>query len=369
MRSFILAALVSAVLLACGGAPEAEPVAERAPMTGADFRAMMQPVPKTAVLDVDGWEDWGASMVRTDDGACHLYFAQWPSETGHGGWLSDSVISYATADNPLGPYAYKGVIMKGSGGDRWDAEMVHNPTIKRFDGKYYLYHIGTRKTETFDDYGRKGVFQDNHDTRPDELRNRRSNQRTGVAIADSPEGPWQRFDKPLIEAEPGTVHHYFNVNPSVVQTPEGDYLMVFKCMDSNSRVVHGVARADNPEGPFRVYPDPVFTAGEDIFAAEDPYIWYADGFYYAILKDFKGSFTKKGLSLALFVSGDGVKWRPADDPFITVPEIHWADGTVEEFARLERPQLWLDGGRPAVLFCAAYAKTDKRSFNVHIPLR
>jgi hypothetical protein len=26
----------------------------------------------------------------------------------------------------------------------WDAQMVHNPHIKRFNGKYYLYYIGSR---------------------------------------------------------------------------------------------------------------------------------------------------------------------------------------------------------------------------------
>jgi hypothetical protein len=34
--------------------------------------------------------------------------------------------------------------------------------------------------------------------------------------------------------------------------------------------------------------------------------------------------------------------------------------------RLERPQLWLDNGVPAVLFCAV--KDGDRTFNVHIPL-
>ena len=30
----------------------------------------------------------------------------------------------------------------------------------------------------------------------------RNNQRIGVAVADDPNGPWKRFDKPLIDAKP-----------------------------------------------------------------------------------------------------------------------------------------------------------------------
>ena len=371
MKRTVETATLFAALLALSCSPEPPPQAERKPMTGAEFRAMIQPAPRTAVLAEEGWFDWGASMVRSADGKCHLYYAQWPAETQMSGWLSDSVISYATADNPLGPYQPQGIILKGRGGDYWDAEMVHNPTIKKFGEKYYLYHIGTRKTATFDDYRQRGIFRDKPSTHADDHANRRVNQRIGVAVADSPEGPWQRFEEPIIDVEPGGIRHYFVCNPSVTETPEGDYLMVYKSMDADSRMVHGVARADKPEGPFQCYPDPIFTAGDDGFPAEDPFIWHSGGFYYAIVKDFKGSFTGHtgGHSLALFYSTDGIDWRPTEDPLVSTTEIRWTDGTTEKLSNLERPQLWLDNGRPAVLFCAARSPRVPRSFNVHIPLQ
>lgn len=47
----------------------------------------------------------------------------------------------------------------------------------------------------------------------------RFNQRIGVAVADSIEGPWQRFDQPLIEP----VLPIANIvnNTTVTERPEG----------------------------------------------------------------------------------------------------------------------------------------------------
>jgi hypothetical protein len=51
-------------------------------------------------------------------------------------------------------------------------------------------------------------------------------------------------------------------------------------------------------------------------------------------------------------------------------QLKWADGTTEKLEKLERPQLYLENGVPAVLFCAgAPAGNLDESFNVRIPLK
>ena len=106
-----------------------------------------------------------------------------------------------------------------------------------------------------------------------------------------------------------------------------------------------------------------------MFPAEDPFVWCDGARYHAVVKDMKGDFTGRGRSLALFESADGLDWRLAAHPFVAVTEVAWEGGTVQKLEALERPQLWFDGGRPAVLFCAAAEPKGGATFNVAIPLR
>ena len=88
------------------------------------------------------------------------------------------------------------------------------------------------------------------------------------------------------------------------------------------------------------------------------------------MKDFKGSFTKAGTSLALFESADGIHWKMAAHPLVSKLEIKHADGSVQKLGKLERPQVVLKDGEPAFLFCAAApAGKLEESFNVQIPLK
>ena len=367
-RSLVVLGILVAVFLVifsagCNG---------RAVLTGSDIREMIQPVPGGAIFEETDYKVWGGSMTRTDDGTCHLLYSRIDQ-----GWLETSVIAYATADHPLGPYKFKEVVLPGRGGDYWDAQMTHNPTIKKFGDKYYLYHIGTKMGDSYEDYGDKG--------RTRERVNLRVHQRIGVAVADHPSGPWKRFDKPIIDVEPGTIRHFFVTNPSVVRRKDGTFLMVYKCMRTDGKTVHGIATADDPLGPFKCLPQAIFTAKDDKFAAEDPYIWSQDGHFYGILKDFKGHFTGHRFALTLFESADGIEWNLAEEPLISAKVLNWDDGTVQKFKRLQRPQLWFEDGKPAVLFCAAVIDSGgsqdcvdadpqhqddcNRTFNIHIPLK
>lgn len=62
------------------------------------------------------------------------------------------------------------------------------PPVLRIGKKFYLYFMGNR-----DDLAPTKGLNWVH----------RNNQRIGVAVADSPDGPWQRFDNPLVEPTPG----------------------------------------------------------------------------------------------------------------------------------------------------------------------
>ena len=107
-----------------------------------------------------------------------------------------------------------------------------------------------------------------------------------------------------------------------------------------------------------------------MFAAEDPFIWRGADRYWAVVKDNDGSFTHRGYSLALWESEDGTDWKLAQHPFVTTPEVTWADGRKQKLNALERPQVLLDHGKPIALFCAAAEQSERDgSFNIQIPLK
>lgn len=329
-----------------------------------NFANMLQKVPDRACFVQDGWFVWGGSMVRDEAGKCHLFYSRWPKETGFQSWVTHSEVAHAVSDDPLGTYEFVDVALPARGKQYWDGDCTHNPTVQKFGDKYYLYYMGNRGDS---------VVQ----TDPTDLNwVHRNNQRIGVAVADSLDGLWQRFDEPVIDvsSDSNASDSLCIANPSVTCARDGRFLMVYKAVASKRAmpfggpVSHLVAFADNPQGPFVEQAGEVFTASGSDFPAEDPFIWYSrdDDVYYAVVKDMKGSFTDFGTSLVLFCSDDGIDWKPAENPLASQLEIDWESGCKKVF-RLERPQVWIDNGKPKILFAAAM-DFDGNSFNVHLPL-
>lgn len=321
----------------------------------------LQPVPQQSKFVDKDYFIWGASVVEGDDGKYHMYYSRWKRELGHNAWVTHSEIAYAVADSPDGPYTHQNVALPPRGEALWDGLCTHNPTVHKFNGKYYLYYMGN----TGDGKAMESLNWIH-----------RNNQRIGVAVADSPAGPWKRQDIPLIDISPekSAPDSLIVSNPSVTQMVDGNYLMIYKAVTAQGKapfggpVVHLAATAPSPEGPFVKHPAPLFVKDGEKFPAEDPFIWRQEDSYYAIVKDFKGVFTNTGQSLALFESSDGFDWTPAEHPLVSQINVEWQGKGRQTLAHLERPQLLLRNGRPAILFVAA-DETREHSFNVHIPLK
>jgi len=329
-----------------------------------DLSRWLQPVPNGAVFEDPEFCIWCGSVVRGDDGVFHLFYSRWPRRLGHKAWVTHSEVARAVADQPTGPYRHVEVVLPARGPAFWDGSCTHNPTILRVGSRFCLYYMGN--------------FGDGFVQQPLNWIHR-NHQRIGVAFADSPAGPWTRFDQPVVDVspDPDAPDALMTSNPATCIRPDGGLLMVYKAVAKKGKppfggpVVHLAATADRPEGPFRKQLTPIFTRPGEHFAAEDPFIWHDGGRYRAIVKDMRGIFTGRGNSLAHFESTDGFDWRLASHPFVTVPELVRADGSRVKLDALERPQLWIDAsGQPTVLFCAgAYDADRAASFNVAIPLR
>ena len=346
---------------------------------------------------------WGASVIKGEDGSYHMLYSTW--ECGDtfpkfsDSWVLHSKIAYAVSEYPDKNFHFQKIILRGRAleGDStaWDAQMVHNPHIKRFNNKYYLYY-GAGMDPGIQTPGSPGAELNK--------RNRvQQSQQIGViefdSFADLLNGRYTRYDSPLLSPRtrvkpdhiitpslPGTEPKPDNiivVNPSVVQRPsDGKYLLYFKgnLYDPSWRGVHGVALADSPKGPFTAIDQFVFDVrNEDgtLANGEDPYVWYhrEHGKFYAVLKDFSGKITGEVPGLALLESEDGIVWTRPEQAFFMRKEVVLDSGDTLSVKHLERPQLLLDeNGDPLVLYAAcslenAGNKRDGSTFNVHIPLK
>lgn len=336
---------------------------EQKPKVQLDLKSALQPVPKQAILQDSTYFIWGASPVKDDKGNYHLYYSRWKKKYGFSAWVTHSEIAHATSRDLFGPYHFRDVALPERGDAFWDGHVTHNPTIQKWGKKYYLYYMGNKGDRKICKDGLNWVH--------------RNNQRIGVAVSDSPNGPWKRFDSPLIDvSNDSTAADALAVNnPSVSRCPDGKYLMVYKAIGKKQALPFGgpvvqlTATADSPLGPFKKDLTPIFTSNNTSFATEDPYIWFQDNRYYAIVKDMEGEFTHIKRSLALFVSEDGKDWNVAAHNLVSDLVITWENGHRDTVDRLERPQLYIEGGQPQALFLAVTPKGRKdHTYNVHIPL-
>lgn len=360
-------------LCTSSAAPATAPAATTAPTTELDLGSRVEPMPATARFSEPGFFVWCGAPVKGDDGRYHLFYSRWPlAAKFKPGWALVSEIAYAVAESPFGPYRHVNValpargINPATGKKFWDADCTHNPNILRHpDGKYYLIHMGN--------YG-DGKDYPTH----------RNHQRIGVAVADRPEGPWTRFDRPIIDvsSDPAAFDSLVVTNPAATLRPDGSVLLLYKAVTQapgkvmGGQVRYGAAIARHPAGPYtkvagRIFESDQPDASKHWMLAEDPYIWFSKKYgnrFYAVARDVVGQFTGDTGSIALFQSADGLNWQPAPNPKVLPSAYLLADGT-KSVAKLERPVVLLANDEPLALFGAAdgYMVKGRISGNVQIP--
>jgi predicted GH43/DUF377 family glycosyl hydrolase len=111
----------------------------------------------------------------------------------------------------------------------------------------------------------------------------------------------------------------------------GRVILLYKAVCKNGtirggRVRLGVAFSDSPSGPFERLGKPIFEVqnGEDEWmVAEDPFVWFQKGIWYAIVRDVVGKFTGDKGAFALMVSRNGFDWEPAKHPKVIGSKFLW----------------------------------------------
>ncbi len=128
---------------------------------------------------------------------------------------------------------------------QWDSQAVFTPNIIYANGKYYLYYTGVKPTPG----NAEGEFENNNLTDITAI---------GVAVAESPTGPFKRVSEvPILKVsvEPEKFDSY-RVDDAALLYRNGLYWMYYKGRSLTSghggpaHTSMGVAFSKNPEGPY-----------------------------------------------------------------------------------------------------------------------
>ena len=330
--------------------------------------------PRTPAFESEGYWVWGSSVIKGNDGKYHMFVSRFPKSLPfHPGWMVASEIVHAISDTPEGPYKFSDIALPARGAQYWDGRSTHNPRILEYQNKYYLIYMGSTHpfaNPTYDQLTLDSPW----------CTVGRSNKRIGLAIADSPYGPWKRFDEPILKTKPNTFYSFLVSNPSPIIQEDGSVMMIFKGRtyvgdDKFSDMALGMAYAPSIEGPYTV-----LNNGQPIFQvdgqgeAEDPFLWKDSRGYHAIFKDHVAKFTGEKGGGVMAHSPNGIQWTIDKDPKAYSRTVEWEDGKVEMQGQLERPFLLFENGKATHAFFATINGAGgfdiaTQSWNMVIPIK
>jgi hypothetical protein len=307
------------------------------------YRPILQPFTEDMHFEDSLWFNWGGSIIQGDDQTYYLFYSRWPRQYGFLAWLTHSEIAVASSHTPAGPWNYEYTALKGRRGNYWDAVTAHNPKIKCFDGKYYLYYISTRSALSEEQLiaTARGGYKHKHWS---ELRNM---QRTGVAVSDRISGPWKRADQPMLE--PVEPLHTLTVNPAMTLMPDGAFLLMIKgdkFPEKGSPRIQAVGIGQSPTGPFEIQANPAIAD----FDTEDASLWYDK-----TRRRFYACFHAH-THFGMITSSDGISWNKARHYQFSPKGFKSTDGGTFSAERMERPSVFTNDQGIPLVFISSYRK-------------
>ncbi len=158
----------------------------------------------------------------------YVWYSKGKIKTGY-----DATVWYATSADGLEWTEMGMALGKGAAGS-WDAGSVFTPNILVAEGRYWLFYTGTSRN-----YG-KGFTPDS---------------RIGIAVADSPDGPWQRLpDNPVLKnsGDPEDFDSLL-IDDACLMVRDGGIWLYYKGRQQGRKPADtrmGLAIAGKPEGPY-----------------------------------------------------------------------------------------------------------------------
>ncbi len=188
--SLFLAALMLLTMAACGGEPPVETTGEALPLPGEEIR-----IPKSiggnpiGGFDADGNLTYGGDPSTLVDGDTLYLYVGHDTAAGES-YVIPEYLCYSTKD--LKSWTYHGVVLKMT-----DVSWAHNTSawagqVAKYGDKYYFYYCSWASTDS----GKQSI---------------------GVAVADSPLGPFVDIGQPLVKGSftTGQTSDWNDIDPTV----------------------------------------------------------------------------------------------------------------------------------------------------------
>jgi hypothetical protein len=254
------------------------------------------------------WVYWDGGIIKGPDGTYHMFASRWDQSNGHNGWMCCSYAIHATSKNLYGPYTDLGTFYAFDGGKGHNVTPFVMP-----NGQYGVSISGVRAGRVF--------------------------------IASSLDGPWT--DKGDVQVSGGLCTQ---CNMKVMYRPDGQYMAIA----SDGRFALG----PNVTGPYVTQGASFYSQISkltDTSKLEDPSVWYSGGKYHWVTNQWA---EKKAYH---FTSTDGIKDWKVDQGYAYDPTSNFlrhTDGTVNHWAHVERPEVYIENDH-VLAFTFAAINVDK----------
>jgi predicted GH43/DUF377 family glycosyl hydrolase len=172
----------------------------------------------------------------------YVWYSRGPVKTGY-----DASVWYATSKDGINWEEKGESVGKSTVAGSWDEASVFTPNILVAEGKYWLFYTGISK---------------NMKVKPD--------SKIGIAVSDSPDGPWERLPTNPVLANSANKEDFDShlVDDSCLIVRDGKYWFYYKGRQlgkSPSQTQMGLAIADKPGGPYVRHKDsPVIPGNHEV---------------------------------------------------------------------------------------------------------
>ena len=310
----------------------------------------IQPLTESNVFRDEAHFNWCNSIIKGNDGKYHMFYSRWNREKGFSAWLTHSTVAHAVSDSPAGPYTYVNTVIDLEKDEYKAGSLItaHNPKIKFFDGKYYLYFISTHLNHDVTNERLLEIGKIESHMQDNDRKYLREQQRTYLAVCDDLNGEWKVNQNSLLE--PSGPIATLVVNPAIAQGPDERYYMIVKGDKPGSVKFErnqAVAVSNYPDHGFVLQSKPVIKDWD----TEDVSMWYDEG-----TKRFYAVFHAHTF-VGMMTSSDGINWEKAKDFVVTKKCLARAESTDSiRPVRMERPFVYVEGNEAKVLSMAVMVK-------------